>query len=131
FSDQPCEFREASQAPEREAGNSRSSRPRLRACIHAQLWTGLSMTPEVRLIDDPATVLEEADVFLGGDPVRHNVILTLLNARVTSPERGRYWIVDVDGTPGGVVFQSPLDFFATITPMEPEAVVAGVDSIVD
>jgi predicted GNAT family acetyltransferase len=88
------------------------------------------MVTGVLLIDDPARVLQEAAVFLGGDPVRHNVILTLLHARVTSPEPGRYWVVDVDGTPGGVVFQSPLDFFATVTPMEPEAVVAVVDSIV-
>jgi hypothetical protein len=85
----------------------------------------------VRASGDPATVLVEAEAFLSGDPVRHNVILTLLHARIAFPEPGRYWIADVDGAPAGVVFQSPLDFFATITPMEPPAVAAVVDAIVE
>ncbi|MGZ4735532.1 MAG: GNAT family N-acetyltransferase [Acidimicrobiia bacterium] len=75
-------------------------------------------------------MLGVADAFLASDPVRHNVILTLLHGRVAHPEPGRYWVVDVDGRTGGVVFQSPLHYPATITPMSPEALSAVVDAIV-
>jgi uncharacterized protein len=89
------------------------------------------MAITVRVTDDPARVLAEAGAFLEGDPVRHNVILTLLHTRVSFPEPGRYWIVDTGGSPVGVVFQSPLDFSATITPMGFDAVEAVVDAIVE
>jgi predicted GNAT family acetyltransferase len=74
-------------------------------------------------------VLERAGAFLGRDPVRHNVILTLLHARVAMPEPGRYWVVDVDGHTAGVVFQSPLHYVATVTPMALAAVHAVVDAV--
>lgn len=85
----------------------------------------------MRATDDPELVLREAQTFLETDPVRHNVILSLLHARVAVPEAGRYWMVDIDGRAVGVVFQSPLDFFATTTPMPSEAVIAVADAIVD
>ena len=47
------------------------------------------------------------------------------------PEPGRYWTVTGPDGAEGVVFQSPLDYPATITPMSPEAVVAVVDAIAD
>ena len=40
------------------------------------------MAIEVSLSDDAAWVLNKAKVFLGSKPVHHNVILTLLHARV-------------------------------------------------
>jgi predicted GNAT family acetyltransferase len=87
------------------------------------------MATVVTLMDDPQRVLELAGSFLARDPVRHNVILTLLDARVETPEPGRYWIVDVDGHTAGVVFQSPLHYVATVTPMALEAVHAAVDAV--
>lgn len=84
----------------------------------------------VRATEDPERVLKEARTFFASDPVRHNVILTLLHARVAHPEPGRYWILDIDGRTAGVVFQSPLHFIATVTPMPTEAVPDVVDSIV-
>jgi len=89
------------------------------------------MVTTVRATEDPAKVLEDARRFLEHDPVRHNLILTLLHARVASPEPGRYWVVEVDGVVAGVAFQSPLTFMATITPMQFEAVHAIVDAIAD
>jgi predicted GNAT family acetyltransferase len=89
------------------------------------------MATQVRATDVPELVLREAQTFLESDPVRHNIILTLLNARVAAPEPGRYWMVDIDGRSAGVVFQSPIGFFATATPMPDEAVIAVVDAIVD
>jgi predicted GNAT family acetyltransferase len=84
----------------------------------------------VRRTEDPAQVLSDAARFLAIDPIRHNVVLTLLHQRVADPEPGRYWIVDIGDEPAGVVFQSPLSFMATITPMPAEAVLAVVDAMV-
>jgi len=89
------------------------------------------MTSAVRETIDPERVLGEAAEFLASDPIRHNLILTLLRQRVALPEPGRFWIVDMDGEPAGVVFQSPLHFMATVTPMTAQAVVAAVDAIVE
>jgi predicted GNAT family acetyltransferase len=88
------------------------------------------MASSVRSIEDPGQVLAAAAGFLASDPIRHNVVVTLLRQRIAHPEPGRYWIVEVGGEPAGVVFQSPLNFMATITPMPAEAVVAVVDAIV-
>lgn len=90
------------------------------------------MRVHVAFTDSPATVLDEAGAFLAERPVRHNLILALLRARVTTPEPGRYWTAWWDdGTVAGLAFQSPLDFAATLTPMPPEAVAALVESIAD
>jgi predicted GNAT family acetyltransferase len=89
------------------------------------------MRSDVTATDSPAEVLERARSFLHRDPVRHNLILTVLEARVAHPDPGRYWIVRLDGDISGIALQSPTDFFATVTPMTREAVMAVVDAIVD
>jgi uncharacterized protein len=89
------------------------------------------MATNVEATEAPERVLEVAGSFLATDPVRHNVILTLLHTRVAHPGPGRYWIVDVDSAVAGVVFQSPLHFIATITPMTTDVSGAAVDAIVD
>lgn len=88
------------------------------------------MTVEVVFSEDPERVLSEAGAFLASDPVGHNLILTLLHARVAYPEPGRYWVARDGDAVVGVVFQSPLDFFASITPTSPEAVAGLVGAIV-
>jgi hypothetical protein len=89
------------------------------------------MTSLVRFTNDPNRVLADAAGVLASDPVAHNVVLTLLHRRVELPESGRYWIIETDGDPAGVVFQSPLSFAATLTPMTRAAVTAAVDTIVE
>lgn len=89
------------------------------------------MSIEVEFHTDPALVLRRAGEFLASEPVAHNLILTLLTTRAQHPRPGRYWVVSADGTPVGVVFQSPLDFFATLTPMPRQAVDAGVRAIAE
>jgi len=79
--------------------------------------------------DDPSQVLEEAAAFLASEPVLHNLILTLLHARASRPEPGRYWVASEGEKVRGVVLQSPLSYAASVTPMPPEAVVAVVDAI--
>lgn len=90
----------------------------------------LGMAIDVAFSEDPERVLSEAKVFLASDPVRHNLILTLLHARVAYSEPGRYWLAkDGDDTVVGVVFQSHLDFFASLTPTSSEAVTRMVEAI--
>lgn len=89
------------------------------------------MSITVRTPETPDEVLALAGDFLAGDPVRHNVILTLLHGRSAFPDPGRYWVVERRGRCVGVAFQSPLHYFATITPMPDEAIVALVDHAVD
>jgi len=85
----------------------------------------------VTLSDDPAQALQVAGRFLSSDPVRHNVILTLLHARMSEPEPGRYWVIRRQDGVKGVVLQSPLSLFANLTPMDEDAIVEAVAAIVD
>ena len=90
----------------------------------------LSMDIGIFFSEDPAWVLREAAQFLAARPVLHNMILSLLAARVAHPEPGRYWVATERDQTAGIVFQSPLTFPATLTPMEPSVVAALVDAIV-
>lgn len=93
------------------------------------------MVIDVELLDDPTSALRTAGAFLAGDPVRHNLILTLLETRVRHPTPGRYWVMSTGGEADrsvvGVALQSPASYSATITPMPREAAIAAVDAIVD
>lgn len=91
----------------------------------------LGMVVEVAYSEDPGRVLAEAKEFLAWDPVLHNLVLTLLHARVAYPEPGRYWLAKDGDRVVGVLFQSPLDFFASLTPTSPEAVAAMVDAVME
>jgi uncharacterized protein len=87
------------------------------------------MAIDVAVTADASAALAQAEQFLASDPVRHNVILTLLHGRAAMPEPGRYLIASREGEVVGVVFQSPLTFIATITPMGQEAAAACVDAL--
>ena len=89
------------------------------------------MAIEISFSDDAGWVLDKAKVFLNSKPVHHNVILTLLHARVESFKPGRYWVATDGNAVVGVVFQSPLNFQALVTPMEPNIVRSVVDAISD
>src|SRR4029453_17280232 len=53
---------------------------------------------------------------------QHNLVLTLLTDRAAHPEPGRFLYASDGREIVGVMFQSPLDFHAAITPMPAEAV---------
>jgi ribosomal protein S18 acetylase RimI-like enzyme len=93
------------------------------------------MDIRVTFSDDPAWVLSTAGRFLASQPVLHNLVLSLLHVRAARSEPGRYWVAHRDKIDGdkvaGVVFQSPLTFAATLTPMEPDVTVATVNAIAD
>lgn len=88
------------------------------------------MAAAVRFSEHPRRVLDEAGPFLASDPVQHNLVLTLLTRCDATGGRGRFWIVDEDDRPCGIVFQWPTSFFATTTPMSRDATITVVDAIV-
>jgi ribosomal protein S18 acetylase RimI-like enzyme len=84
---------------------------------------------KVLFSEDPGFVLRRADEFLSSQPVLHNLILWILHSRMAQGDPGRYWIAFHGEKPVGVVVQSPLDYPATLTPMDSPAVMAVVDGI--
>lgn len=89
------------------------------------------MTVTVVFSDEPRHVLDVAGGFLESSPVVHNLMLTLLHARVAVPETGRYWVATDGDEAVGVVFQSPAHYPAVVTPMPAEAVAATVAAIAE
>jgi uncharacterized protein len=89
------------------------------------------MELKVLFSEDPAFVLARAGEFLSSEPVLHNLILTILHSRVAQAGPGRYWIAFQGEKAVGVVVQSPLEYPATLAPMEPQTVVAMVDAIAE
>ncbi len=89
------------------------------------------MTISVSFYQDAAAFSAAAGAFLRSRPVYHNLLLTLLDARLTRPEPGRYWLAARDGQVVGVVFQSPLDRSPVLAPMDLEIVEALVEAIAD
>jgi GNAT superfamily N-acetyltransferase len=85
----------------------------------------------VQTFERAGDVLDRAGAFLASRPVEHNLVLTLLHDRDAVPEPGRYWVVEAGGEGVGVVFQSPLDHGATLTPMPTPAVRAAADAVAD
>jgi uncharacterized protein len=89
------------------------------------------MELEVVFSEDPTFVLSRAGVFLSSHPVLHNLVLSILHARIAYGEPGRYWMAIQRQAVVGVVLQSPLTFPATLTPMEPQVATAMADASVD
>jgi len=81
--------------------------------------------------EEPGVVLKTAGEFLASQPVLHNLILSLLYARIAHPEPGRYWLATEQEKVVGVVFQSPLNFAATLSPMDVRVVEAMVGAIAE
>ncbi len=86
---------------------------------------------EVAYSDDPKWVRTSASEFLQSKPVLHNLILTLLQARIASHQEGRYWLVKEGMRFVGAALQSPVSLGLNITPMPAGAIDALVDRIAD
>jgi predicted GNAT family acetyltransferase len=89
------------------------------------------MELKVKFSEDPAFVLSSAGVFLSSQPVLHNLVLSILHARVAQGDPGRYWMAIQRDDTVGVVVQSPLTFPATLTPMETSVATAMADAIAE
>jgi uncharacterized protein len=88
-----------------------------------------AMNVDVEFTTDPGRVVREAEAYLLAEPVLHNLMLTVLHARMLRKESGRYWIARDDGAVRGVVFQSPLHFPAALSLLSPGAVAPLVRAI--
>jgi uncharacterized protein len=89
------------------------------------------MELKVVFSEAPGFVLSRAGVFLSSRPVLHNLVLSILHARVAQGDPGRYWMAVQRQDVVGVVLQSPLTFPATLTPMEAPVTTAVADAIAD
>jgi predicted GNAT family acetyltransferase len=89
------------------------------------------MDIQIAFSEDPTFVLTKAGDFLASQPVLHNLILSILHARVAHQQPGRYWVAMAGDKAVGVVLQSPLAFAATLTPMDQRVVAAMVDAIAE
>ena len=87
------------------------------------------MKLEILCSEDPAFVLSRAGAFLSSQPVLHNLVLSLLHARVAHREPGRYWMAIQKDDVLGVAIQSPVTFPVVLTPMEPPVATAMADAI--
>lgn len=84
---------------------------------------------EVSFTEDPALLLRDARSFLAQEPVRNNLILSLLQSRVARPEPGRYWLAKRNEDVVGVVFQSPLTQRTLLAPMDGDVVAVMADTV--
>jgi len=89
------------------------------------------MDIRVALYEGPRSLSAAAGEFLRSRPVLHNLILTIVDRRLTESEAGKYWVASRGAEVVGVALQSPLTYPATVVPMEPEVAVAVVDAIAD
>src|ERR1043165_6038017 len=89
------------------------------------------MEHEIIFSEDPAFVLSKAGVFLSSQPVLHNMVLSILHARVAHSDPGRYWMAMRNDDTLGVAVQSPLTFPAVLTPMETPVAMAMADAIAE
>jgi uncharacterized protein len=85
----------------------------------------------VRFYEDARLFSAAAGEFLLSRAVLHNLILTIVDSRVTQAEPGRYWIAVRGNRVVGLALQSPLTYPATVVPMEPDVSGALVDAITD
>ena len=68
------------------------------------------MELEILFTEDPAFVLGRAGAFLSSQPVLHNLVLSIVHARVAHGDPGRYWIAIQRDEALGLVLRSPLTF---------------------
>src|SRR5271156_2354514 len=89
------------------------------------------MNIQAAFYDDAGAFLAAAGAFLRSSPVLHNLILTLLDARIAHPEPGRYWLAARHGQVAGIVLQTPFTRPALLVPMEAAVIEALVDAIAE
>jgi len=89
------------------------------------------METKVVYSEDPAFVLSRAGGFLSSQPVFHNMILSILHARVAEGDPGHYWMAIQREHVVGVAVQSPRTFPATLTPMTPPVASTMADAIAE
>lgn len=79
--------------------------------------------------EDGGEALAGAGDFRRSAPVINNLVLSLLQERLSRPEPGRYWTAVDDGKMLGLILQSPLSFHGALTPRASHAVTARVEAV--
>lgn len=69
----------------------------------------------IQYTDNPKVVLDVASAILNSDPLRNNIILSLLIDRISLSRTGRYWILKKEDEVVGVAAQSPLEYCLNIS----------------
>ena len=101
-------------------------------CQTFSVRTAFDMTAlQVTRTQDPGWARDTAHTFLLSEPILHNLILTLLEARSLSGQEGNYWIVAEQAQVVGVALQSPSGADLNLTPMPTEAVAVLARAIAD
>jgi predicted GNAT family acetyltransferase len=78
---------------------------------------------------DAAAALERARDYLASDPVEHNVIWSIMSQRAESGAAGRYWLLEFDACPVGIVLESPPGHAAAISRMRDDYAIAMAEAI--
>jgi predicted GNAT family acetyltransferase len=81
------------------------------------------------LYDVATDALDVARTFLVTQPLLNNLVLTLLVARATAPQPGRYWIAFEREQVVGVALQSPLNFPVNLASMKIDIAAALADAV--
>lgn len=89
------------------------------------------MSLDVRLYEDAAATMTMAEDFLRSRPAHHNLILTLLDSRISNSEHGRYWLASRASKITGAAVQSDPERAVMLVPMEIEETIALADAIAD
>jgi hypothetical protein len=89
------------------------------------------MDISVRFYEDARLFSEAAEEFLLSRSILYNLILTIVDSRLTQHEPGRYWVAVRAQQVVGVAIQSPLTFPVTVVPMERDVTAGLVDAIAD
>jgi ribosomal protein S18 acetylase RimI-like enzyme len=89
------------------------------------------MPISVEPTDDAAVVLAATGPYLRAEPVRHNLVATLLERWATEPGAGRCWIARDTGAVAGLAFRWPVHRPVVLTPMTVAVATAMADAVVD
>lgn len=85
----------------------------------------------VELHTDPRAVTAAADAFLASEPVRHNLVATLLDRCAAAGGTGRFWIARDDTDVVGLAFQWPEGRSVVLTPMTAGVAAEVAEAVVD
>jgi predicted GNAT family acetyltransferase len=76
---------------------------------------------EIIELHDAAAARERASAFLTADPIRHNLLLTILEQSIEHALGGTFWVVVEGPDVVGFALESPPGFGAVLAPMPVEA----------
>ncbi|MCG9127124.1 hypothetical protein JT359_05925 [Candidatus Poribacteria bacterium] len=86
---------------------------------------------DIKYTDDPEVLLNETKEYLNSDPLRNNLILTILDSTLKIQNNARYWYVKNNTNVVGVFVQPSIDSRGIISTIPTEAVRFLADTLSD